>query len=193
MTALELALKDCYGAKVRRRNGSIRFADLLRHMVAHDGLTDGKVPMNERCGRASVVVGRLTGDLKPSLAEIRNSLAHGDPFDSGPMGGLLELARPHRLRLPRFHFARNFCMRQRVAHIAMPAIITIVCSAPADEDSIAATTAAEISKHFIVCAEKPKYGSMSVRLYLSLSYHHRSASGQCRGLGTVLLPNAATC
>jgi len=79
--------------RLRRRNGSIRFDDLLHHMVAHDGLTDDKVPMNKRCGPGSVVVGRLTGDLKPSLAEIRNSLAHGDPFDGLPWAGLLELAR----------------------------------------------------------------------------------------------------
>jgi hypothetical protein len=76
-----------------RPNGSIPFAALLRHMVEHDGLTDDKVPMNQRCGRGSVVVGRLMGHLKPSLAEIRNSMAHGDPFDSLPWAGLLELVR----------------------------------------------------------------------------------------------------
>ena len=93
MTALELALKDRYGNEAKRRNGSIHFADLLHHMVAHDGLTDDKVPMNQRCGRGSVVVGRLTGHLKPTLADIRNSMAHGDPFDSSPWAGLLELVR----------------------------------------------------------------------------------------------------
>jgi hypothetical protein len=93
MTALELALRDRYGDKVKRKNGSIHFADLLHHMVAHDGLTDDKVPMNARCGRGSAIVGRLTGEFKPSLAQIRNSLAHGDPFDGLPWAGLLELAR----------------------------------------------------------------------------------------------------
>jgi hypothetical protein len=44
LTALELAVTDRYGAKVRRRNGSIHFADSLRYMVEHDGLTDAKVP-----------------------------------------------------------------------------------------------------------------------------------------------------
>ena len=39
------------------------------------------------------MVSRLTGDAKPSLAEIRNSLAHGDAFDALPWSGLLELVR----------------------------------------------------------------------------------------------------
>jgi hypothetical protein len=104
MTALELALKDRYGDKVKRRNGSIPFAALLHHMVAHGGLTDDKVPLIQRCGQGSVV-DRLTGEPNrrrlrrmsilptPSLADIRNSMAHGDPFDSLPWAGLLELVR----------------------------------------------------------------------------------------------------
>lgn len=92
MTALELALKDRYGAKVRRKNNSIHFSDLCRYIVEQDGLTDNLVPINQRCG-AGTVVGRLIGTHKPNLAEIRNSLAHGDPFDGLPWSGLLELVR----------------------------------------------------------------------------------------------------
>ncbi len=88
-TALELAVTDRYGAKVRRRNGSIHFADSLRYMVEHDGLTDAKVPMLQRCG-GGTVVGFLTGEYKPSLAERRNELADGAPFSS-PCAGLLPI------------------------------------------------------------------------------------------------------
>jgi hypothetical protein len=35
----------------------------------------------------------LTGDTRPTLAEHRNTLAHGDPFEGLPTGGLLELVR----------------------------------------------------------------------------------------------------
>ena len=91
LTALELAVTDRYGAKVRRRNGSIHFADSLRYMVEYDGLTDAQVPMMQRCGGGKVV-GFLTGEYKPSLAERRNDFAHGGPFGS-PCGGLFELVR----------------------------------------------------------------------------------------------------
>jgi hypothetical protein len=35
----------------------------------------------------------MIGNLLPTLAERRNGLAHGDPFEGLPTGGLLELAR----------------------------------------------------------------------------------------------------
>ena len=35
----------------------------------------------------------MVGNLLPRLAERRNGLAHGDPFEGLPTGGLLELAR----------------------------------------------------------------------------------------------------
>ncbi len=96
LTALELALKDRYGAKVKRSNGSIHFADSLRHMVEEDGLTDPEVPMLQRCG-GGTVVGFLKGESKPTLAERRNGLAHGDPFGASGAGsycaGLFELVR----------------------------------------------------------------------------------------------------
>ncbi len=71
-TALEWALTDCYGAKVRRKSGAIHFADLLDYLVTHDGLTDENLPMNVRRGGGSVV-NRMT--------------------KSGIQGGLLELVR----------------------------------------------------------------------------------------------------
>ena len=60
-------------------------------MVQADGLTDAQIPMSVRCGGSAL--GQLTGETHPTLAERRNLLAHGDPFDGFPTGGLLELVR----------------------------------------------------------------------------------------------------
>jgi hypothetical protein len=90
LSTLELALNDRYGDKVKKRGGCRPFADLLKHML-RDGLTDDKIPMVKRSGGSAI--GFVNGKLKPSLAEIRNKQAHGDPFDGFPYGGLLELVR----------------------------------------------------------------------------------------------------
>ncbi|WP_231468193.1 hypothetical protein [Novosphingobium sp. CECT 9465] len=89
LVALELAMMDCYGGKVAKSKR--RFAALLKHMVEVDGLTDRDIPMVTRCNGSAI--GQLTGVTHPTLAERRNSLAHGDPFDGLPTGGLLELVR----------------------------------------------------------------------------------------------------
>jgi hypothetical protein len=92
-TAIELALKDCYGSRVRKdKRGNYRLADLLRYVVEHDDLTDETFAMNRRCG-AGTVVDLFTGQRRPSLADIRNDLAHGYPFDGFPWAGMLELVR----------------------------------------------------------------------------------------------------
>jgi hypothetical protein len=91
LTALELALRDCYGNKVKGRRGQTpEFSTLLRYLQ-RDGLTDAKIPMVVRSG--GTAIGFVTGKNTPSLAERRNDLAHGDPFDAMPCGGLLELVR----------------------------------------------------------------------------------------------------
>jgi hypothetical protein len=91
LTTLESALRDRYGDKVKGRRGKKPdFAALLQHMPK-DGLTDDKIPMVQRS--QGTAIGFITGKNKPSLAERRNSLAHGDPFDALPCGGLLELVR----------------------------------------------------------------------------------------------------
>jgi hypothetical protein len=59
--------------------------------MIQDGLTDDKIPMVKRSG--GTAIGFVNGDIKPSLSEIRNKQAHGDPFDGLPCGGLLELVR----------------------------------------------------------------------------------------------------
>jgi hypothetical protein len=89
LIALELAVIDRYGGQISKRKRS--FAALLTHMVEVDGLSDAQIPMVARCG--GTAVGQLTGGTRPTLAERRNSLAHGDPFDGLPIGGLLELVR----------------------------------------------------------------------------------------------------
>jgi hypothetical protein len=88
LIALELAVMDRYGAKVSKNKRS--FSTLLKHMVEADGLTDADIPATHGTGSA---IGQLTGDTHPTLAERRNLLAHGDPFDRLPTGGLLELVR----------------------------------------------------------------------------------------------------
>lgn len=89
LIALELALKDRYGGCSSNKKRS--FAELLKFMVDSDGLTDAQIPIVVRCG--GTVIGQLTGGTNPTLADRRNSLAHGDPFDGLPTGGLLELVR----------------------------------------------------------------------------------------------------
>ena len=116
LTALELALTDRYaGKEIERRRKLLTkkteeekrkiskgerwwaenpsFADLLKYMVDYDGLTEKQVPMNQRCGPASTVLGLVTGDTRLSLWDIRNELAHGAPFGQFPWAGLLELVR----------------------------------------------------------------------------------------------------
>jgi hypothetical protein len=91
LTALELTMRDCYGNKVKGRGkNKPSFAALLQYMPK-DGLTDDKIPMVRRSG--GTAIGFVTGQAGPSPAERRNSLAHGDPFDAFPCGGLLELVR----------------------------------------------------------------------------------------------------
>jgi hypothetical protein len=93
LTTLELALKDRYGGEVSKdTRGNISFNRLLRYMVDCDGLSDEKLPMQRRCGLGSIVK-RVTGEVKPSLADLRNDPAHGYPFDGLPSSGLLEVVR----------------------------------------------------------------------------------------------------
>ena len=89
LIALELALMDRYGGHLSKNKRS--FAALLKYMVENDGRTDAQIPMVVRCGGSAL--GQLTGATRPTLAERRNALAHGDPFEGFVTGGLLELAR----------------------------------------------------------------------------------------------------
>lgn len=91
LTALDVALQDRYGDKVRDKNGETgSFADLLHYMVKKDGLSDDNVPIIQ--GGGIHLVNRLAGDSMPSLAEIWNALSRGDPIEC-PWIGLLEIVR----------------------------------------------------------------------------------------------------
>jgi hypothetical protein len=82
-------------ASLKDKKGQIRFARLLAYLPDEDGLTDDKPPMIQRCG--SCAIGFLNGESQPTLAETRNKLAHGYPFevDSPPeVRGLLVVDAP---------------------------------------------------------------------------------------------------
>lgn len=89
LIALELALKDRCGARHPARRPT--FADLLIFIVEVDGLTDAGLPVIARCGGSAI--GQLTGAVRPRLSDLRNDMAHGDPFEGPPTGGLLEVVR----------------------------------------------------------------------------------------------------
>ncbi|WP_221077925.1 hypothetical protein [Burkholderia pseudomallei] len=80
---------DRYRTKLKTRERT--FAGALKYLVEGDGLTDAQIPMIARCGGSAI--GQLIGTHGPTLAERRNAMAHGDPFDGFPVGGLLELVR----------------------------------------------------------------------------------------------------
>jgi hypothetical protein len=115
LTALELALMDCYAQKesARRRElvvakaerekrpiakseewwiGYTSFADLLKFMVERDGLTDAQVAIGRRCPGLNVAA-RLTGESRPSLTDLRNDLVHGAASESFASAGVLEITR----------------------------------------------------------------------------------------------------
>lgn len=91
LTTLELALTDRYGDKVRDKRGAISLQRLLAYMPKYDGLTDAKLPSVQLSGGTAIDF--LAGTVRPSLSQIRNKLAHGDPFDGLPYAGLLVLVR----------------------------------------------------------------------------------------------------
>lgn len=113
LTALELALTDRYGGffcqrptqtgNKQKRRQTPMLHDLLEYLVDSDGLTDAQLPFTRRYGGSIIPVLRRSratrgesnsgNASRPTLAEIRNSLAHDDPFDGLPWSGLLELVR----------------------------------------------------------------------------------------------------
>ena len=108
LVALELALINCYSFKLRtpKMGRPPSLHRLLRYMVEDDGLIDDQIPIVRRCG-GSVVVNlyeteaakkaRCAQNPRPeppmTLVERRNKAAHGDPFNTLPSAGLLEVVR----------------------------------------------------------------------------------------------------
>ena len=89
LVALELALKNRYGGAFGQRPPMLKA--LLRHMVEQDGLTDNQLPFVKRYGGCvlphiyetdAALAKRTQSPPQTTLAGIRNSLAHGDPFVS---------------------------------------------------------------------------------------------------------------
>jgi hypothetical protein len=108
LVALELALLDRYGckgqAKRARSGGPPHLNALLEYMVEHDGLTNEDLPIFRKNGGNVVANLYETRDsweerkgkfgLPPmTLVERRNRTAHGDPFDTSPSAGLIEVVR----------------------------------------------------------------------------------------------------
>jgi hypothetical protein len=108
MVALELALIDRYGgrgqAKPPRSGGPTMLRSLIAYMVEEDGLTDDRLPTFHKY-RGGAIVRNLyetveewkarNGPFPPpmNLVERRNRAAHGTPFDSMPVSGLIEVIR----------------------------------------------------------------------------------------------------
>ena len=102
-TALEYAVMDRYGHLVKPRpvydpkrpNKPMRvsFGKALDYIVTGDGLSDAILPFSRKYGGG--VVGRLIqkNPTIPTLPDIRNQLAHGEPLEPGPTSGLPELVR----------------------------------------------------------------------------------------------------
>lgn len=100
LSALERALKECYEGKTKKSS----LAAWVQYMVENDGLTDEVLPIALRCGQPivqhlyeteqAIKQREKVGVPEPmTLARIRNSLAHGDPFDGLIWPGLLEIVR----------------------------------------------------------------------------------------------------
>lgn len=127
LIALELALKDRYSQKadlfevsllckskcrkMSKKKAKTDFAVLCCYLAERDGMNDSDIPLIRRCGGS--IIKRLTGEVSPSIAEIRNSLAHGDPFDGFPQAGLIEIVRDllhYVYRDAIAQYDRNFCL-----------------------------------------------------------------------------------
>lgn len=113
VVALEYALQDRYGADIfaqkQRRavlwkqanpdkttkevSSKASLSELLSYLVRDAKITDADIPMSQRSGVSLLARIDPEGGAKPSLLNIRNSMAHGDPFGSGAAPDLLELCR----------------------------------------------------------------------------------------------------
>jgi hypothetical protein len=88
LASLEAAIKQRYELKLNGLEAS------LEHLVNKIGVRDADLRVIRECG--GTVVSRLLRKSPPdgaSLSEIRNRLAHGDPFETMPWGGLFEIVR----------------------------------------------------------------------------------------------------
>ena len=94
----ELAALAALEGAIKARYPKQRFKGLeaaLKHLVEHGGVTDDALPVFQQSG--GVMVQNLLYTPKDrsgsGLSEIRNRLAHGDPFEVMPWAGLFEVVR----------------------------------------------------------------------------------------------------
>jgi hypothetical protein len=109
-TTIELALNDRFGGEVwalLHPKGKARkvsatatlstppLSDLLDYLVTHAGIQESDFPTALVGGGQVVDRLRKVGPKasRPTLYEYRNRLAHGDPFEGLPLGGLLHVTR----------------------------------------------------------------------------------------------------
>jgi hypothetical protein len=102
-TALEYAVVDRYGHLATPRPKydpkkpdklmRVSFAKALDYIVTGDGLTDDQLPFIRKYSGTVVERLKYAGNAKPSLPDMRNTLAHGEPIERGPGCGLVELIR----------------------------------------------------------------------------------------------------
>lgn len=85
---LEAAIKARY-----RLKATDMLESALRHLVNEIGVVDSDLRVVRECG-GSVVVNLLKASSGgPAVSEVRNQLAHGDPFETLPRAGLFEAVR----------------------------------------------------------------------------------------------------
>lgn len=87
LAALESAIQYRYSKRFRGLEAA------LRYLIQYGGVTDGDLRVVRDCGGSVVANLVKTGPGGPALSEIRNQLAHGDPFETMPRAGLFEVVR----------------------------------------------------------------------------------------------------
>ena len=85
-------LEAAIGSKYQRKFHGLEQA--LKYLIAQTGVTDADLRVVRECG--GVVIANLVrrpGGGGPALSEIRNQIAHGDPFATLPYSGVFEVVR----------------------------------------------------------------------------------------------------
>jgi hypothetical protein len=89
LARLESAIAIRYNKKFRGLEKA------LEHLVEHGGVTDAALRTFQESGGSIVanLLRKKNGELGSGLSQIRNRLAHGDPFETMPWAGLFEIVR----------------------------------------------------------------------------------------------------
>ncbi|HEX7326598.1 MAG TPA: hypothetical protein VF292_14810 [Rhodanobacteraceae bacterium] len=88
LACLEAAISSRYPQKFRG------LEQALKYLIPQSGVTDANLRVVRECGGAAIAnLVRHSNGGGPALSEIRNQIAHGDPFATLPYGGLFEVVR----------------------------------------------------------------------------------------------------